>query len=49
MRVRTRSPDPAPSILELKITPEKLGFTTTNKNLSRKERRRRHRLAIVKK
>ena len=41
--------DDAP-ILELKITPEKLGLsTTTNKNLSRKDRRRLRRLAMTKK
>jgi hypothetical protein len=45
--VERGSPDPAP-ILELKITPEKLGFTS-KKNLSRKDRRRLRRLAMTKK
>jgi hypothetical protein len=36
------------SILELKITPENLGFTTNNKNLSRKQRRRQRRIAMSK-
>jgi hypothetical protein len=42
------SPDPASPILQLKITPENLGFTTNNKNLSRKQRRRQRRIAMSK-